>query len=83
MGTQSGTSGRRMPRERADCPAETLDARGNEITSTKQSEQVIADLEFLRRKMSFRKGKLFQANKNVMSASAMGMHIDKAYQIFR
>lgn len=46
MGTQNETSGRRMPREGADCPAETLDARGNEITSTKQSEQVTADLEF-------------------------------------
>lgn len=45
MGTQNGTSGRRMAREGADCPAETLDARGNEITSTTQSEQVIADLE--------------------------------------
>lgn len=46
MGTQNGTSGRRMPREGADCSAETLDARGNGITSTKQSEQVTADLEF-------------------------------------
>lgn len=46
MGTQNGTFGRRMPREGADCLSETLDARGNEITSTKQSEQIIADLEF-------------------------------------
>lgn len=75
MGTQNGTSGGRMPREGADCPAETLDARGNEITSTTQSEQVIADLELYPRW----KGKLFQANNNVMSASAIGMHIDKAY----
>lgn len=46
MSKQNGTSGRRMPREGADCSADISDARDNEMTSTKQSGQVTADLEF-------------------------------------